>query len=218
VGNPARAGRTRRARTRRAFGMIRRLPSGRWQVNFTGPDLRIHKAPRTFDTRMDGEGWLAGQRRAIDLGTWVPPGAVRAAPARPGGFEEYAAEWLEHRDLKPRTRELYRSLLDRRLLPTFGPMPLDAISPAVVRKWFAEQAKDKTPTARSHAYGLLRTVLGTAVSDELLQLNPCHIRGAGAAKRVKEIRPATLPELAALVDAMPARVSVRWWCSRAGPV
>ncbi len=60
-------------------------------------------------------------------------------------------------------------------------------------------------TTRSHAYALLRTILNTAVSDDIIAANPCRIRGAGQAKRVKRIKRPTLDEPAALVAAMPNR-------------
>jgi hypothetical protein len=38
-------------------------------------------------------------------------------------FGVYAEAWLRDRDLKPRTRQHYRRLLDRQLLPTFEHVP-----------------------------------------------------------------------------------------------
>ena len=108
------------------------------------------------------------------------------------------------RDLKPRTRAHYRHLLDSRLLPTFADVPLRRIDPAMVRKWHAAQDAT-TPTSRAHAYALLKAILATAVSDDLIEANPCRIRAAGSSKRVRTIRPATLAEVAALVEAMPSR-------------
>jgi integrase len=71
-------------------------------------------------------------------------------------------------------------------------------------------------TARAHAYGLLRTILNTAVADELIAANPCRVRGGGSARRAKRIRPASLAELEALVAAMPERfrvmVLLASWC------
>ncbi len=52
-------------------------------------------------------------------------------------FELYAEAWLRDRDLKPRTRQHYRSLLDRQLLPTFGHLGLSEITPDSVRIWHA---------------------------------------------------------------------------------
>lgn len=47
--------------------------------------------------------------------------------------------------------------------------------------------------------------------------NPCRVRGAGSAKRSRDIRPASLPELEALAGAMPPRyrlmVLLAAWCA-----
>jgi integrase len=63
---------------------------------------------------------------------------------------------------------------------------------------------------------LLKTICATAVADDLLPANPCRIRGAGQAKRVSRTEPASLDELAALVDAVPQRyklmILLAAWC------
>ena len=76
-------------------------------------------------------------------------------------FAGYAEGWLAQRDLKARTREHYRKLLDQHLLPAFGPTALSAITPESVRSWHAGLG-NRTPTLRAHCYGLLRTILATA--------------------------------------------------------
>ena len=70
------------------------------------------------------------------------------------------------------------------------------------------------PTRRAHAYGLLKAILATAVADDLLDANPCRIRGASKTKRVRQIRPATLAELRAIADAMPDRWRRRCYSPR----
>jgi integrase len=91
---------------------------------------------------------------------------------------------------------------------------LDQISPAAVRAWHSQL--DTGPTRRAHAYSLLRTILNTAVADDVIPGNPCRLRGAGQSRRVKDIRPATLDELADLGEAMPERlrliVLLAAWC------
>ena len=77
--------------------------------------------------------------------------------------------------------------------PTLGSKRLDEISPTTVRAWYSRL--DTGPTRRAHAYSLLRTILNTAVADDVIPANPCRLRGAGQSRRVKEIRPATLGEL-----------------------
>jgi len=201
----------RRSRTRRAFGAIRKLPSGRYQASYVGPDLVRHKAPQTFTARIDAEGWLHRQRAAVE-GDWTPPAAPRP---RSVTVAEYADAWLADRDLKPRTRQHYRYLLNDHVLPTFGAMLVKAISPVAVRTWHANL--DTGPTARAHAYALFHTILATAVEDELIATNPARIRGATKVQRAKQIRPATLDELVVIAEHMPDRlrllVPLSAWCA-----
>jgi integrase len=203
---------------KRGFGQLTRLPSGRIRARYTGPDGHLHNAPATFDTAMDAETWLSDERRLISTGAWSSPKARAEAKYRGKAaltFGTYAEAWLRDRTLKPRTRAHYRSLLDRQLLPTFADEPLAGITAEDVRRWHALTGTSK-PTLRAHAYGLMRTILGAAVSDQLIAVNPCTIRGAGNSKRVHKIKPATLAELEALVTAMPERYRVMTllasWC------
>ena len=84
---------------------------------------------------------------------------------------------MTHRQLKDRTRAHYRWPLDDHLIPKFGSKPLASITSDEVRSWFTGFGA-ATPTVRSHAYGLLRSILSTAASDGKIGLNPCVIRGA----------------------------------------
>ena len=59
--------------------------------------------------------------------------------------------------------------------------------------------------------------MATAVADELIGANPCRVRGGSRAKTTKKMRPATLDELAVIVDHTPERyrlmVQLAVWCS-----
>ena len=101
--------------------------------------------------------------------------------------------------MKPRTRVLYRGLLNQLILPELGQMSLRDISPSVVRAWTSSLDPAK-PTRRAHAYSLLRSILNTAVVDEILASNPCKVRGAGSAVRARRIEPVALDELATGAD------------------
>jgi integrase len=206
------------AKSKRGFGQLQRLPSGRVRARYTGPDGNLHNAPATFDTAMDAETWLSDERRLISTGAWSSPKARAEARYRGKAaltFGLYADAWLRDRTLKPRTRAHYRSLLDRQLLPTFADVALTEITPDDVRRWHALMGTGK-PTLRAHAYALMRTIMLAAATDQLIPFNPCSIRGAGDSKRVHKIKPATLPELEALVSAMPERYRVMTlmasWC------
>jgi integrase len=196
-------------RKRSAFGSVAKLPSGRYRARYTQPGTeRWVNAPTTFDTRLDAQTWLATVHADLVRGAWLPPDTDIT-------LARYAETWLAHRTLKDRTREHYRKLLDRLILPTLGATPLRKLTPALVREWHARTAVD-TPTARAHAYGLLKTICSTAVSDDLIAANPCRIRGAGQAQRVSQTEPAALDELAVIVDNMPDRyrlmVLLAAWC------
>lgn len=101
-------------------------------------------------------------------------------------------------------------------MPTFAAKPVAGITPKDVREWHATTLVDR-PTMRSHAYSLLRTIMASAVNDELIDANPCRITGAGRASRVHKIKPASVDEITTLTAAMPERlqlmVLLASWCA-----
>ncbi|MDT5289085.1 MAG: hypothetical protein QOF88_3974 [Mycobacterium sp.] len=202
---------TRRSGT---FGAVEQLPSGHYRARYIGPDGRRYKAPTAFLKKADARGWLALRQSEIIRKAWIPPEATPKVTKVT--FTAYANQWMGHRPLKDRTREHYRKLLDQHLIPAFGSMPLSSITIDDVRGWHSRFGT-KTPTVRSHSYGLLRAILGTAFSDGKIGLNPCVIRGAGATKRVHKIRPASLSELETITKAMPvqyqAMILLASWCA-----
>ena len=203
-------------RAKRDFGTIRKRANGRWQAYYMGPDQAFHRAPSTFDAKVDAEAWLAAERRLMQNDEWSPSKSRRAKVVRSTEmFGPYAEAWLKQRELKPRTQALYRRLLDRFVLPAFAEVSLRDITPQVVRAWHSGLDASR-PTQRAHTYSLLRSILSTAVTDEILASNPCRVRGAGSAKRVRSIEPATLGELEVLLERIPAQyralVLIGAWC------
>jgi integrase len=204
-------------RVKREFASLRQLPSRRWQVRYTGPDGIRHTAPQTFAYRVDADTYVAQKRKEIYRETWDPDDDK---PERTT-FGAYATNWLANRQvagrpIKARTREHYQAILDDHLLGAFGNRQLAAIKPKHVRDWYAATLVDH-PTMRSHAYSLLRTIMGSAVNDELTDGNPCRIVGAGRAKRVHKIKPASVEELTVLTEEMPEKlrlmVTLASWCA-----
>lgn len=193
-------------------GTTRQLPSGRWQARFRGDDGMLRPASVTFDTKLDATSWLKAQAGDVERGTWAPPEGRATSTTT---LKDYSATWLASRDLKPRTRLLYRGLLDDLVLPELADARLDRITPTTVRNWYGTLNAD-TPTRRAHAYSLLRSIFTTAVSDDLVPTNPCRIRGAGSTKRASGTKVASLGELEVIVGAMPPRyrpmVLLAAWC------
>ena len=182
---------------KRRFGRIRRLPSGRWQARYKGPDGIDRAAPSTFATKRDAEVWLAKTEVAILSDQWLDPDAGAVA------FGEYARSWIDERPgLRPKTLELYRYLLRSQLDPVFARWPVRDIREPHVRRW----RKDRLDVGVSSvtvakAYRLLRAVMNTAVDDGLTPRNPCRIKGAGQEKSPE--RPVlTIAQVFSLADAI----------------
>ena len=80
------------------------------------------------------------------------------------------------------------------------------MAPSAVRAWWAGVAA-RSPARAAKAYRLLRAILNTAVTDELLARNVCQVAGAGQ-ERSPERPIATVVEVQALADAMPERLAL----------
>jgi integrase len=199
---------------KRYFGSIRKLPSGRFQARYTGPDGLTYNAPVTFETRGDAEAWTAMRQSEVLREEWLP---AKAPKRQSTILRHYATDWIGAREIKPKTQSHYQQLLDDHVLPMLGDSPIASITPQLVRTWHAKLGKLGQPTMRAHAYGLLRTIMGTAVSDGLIPTNPCQIRGAGTASRVIKIRAASLTELQTIVTTVPDRyrmlILLAAWCA-----
>lgn len=99
---------------KRTFGSVRKLPSGRYQASYWHEGER-QTASRTFGAKATANAYLATVEADIRRGGWIDPSAGAVV------FRDYADRWLTSRhDLAERTVELYRWLLDRHILPTFG--------------------------------------------------------------------------------------------------
>ena len=190
---------TRARSKRRDFGSLRKLPSGRWQAAYTGPDGQRHTAPTTFDDKTTANLWLRRQQTAIASETWGKPAPARREMPR---FAAYAEAWLSTRPLRGRSVREYRSVLHGHLIPAFGPMRLDDITPLAVREWHASYGS-RTPSARAKAYRVLHAILATAADDDrLVGANPCRVRRGGSDPRQRRITVAEPDEVAAIAGAM----------------
>ncbi len=89
-----------------------------------------------------------------------------------------------------------------------GAGPGAAIKPATVRSWRSSLLSGGTPEPQAvRAYCLLRAILNTAVrEDEIIRQNPCRIKGYDQ-YHTSEQPTATIAQVYALADALPARFS-----------
>jgi hypothetical protein len=165
---------------RRRFGAVRKLPSGRWQARYQGPDGLMRPADQTFPTKTSAEQWLIRTEADLIDSDWIDPDAGLIP------FTNYATAWIDERpDLRPKTIQLYRYLLRRHLATpsAFGTRTVAEIKDAHVRRW-RKTLLDAgvSPVTVAKAYRLLKAIMNTAVEDGLIRRNPCRIKGAGQEK------------------------------------
>ena len=110
-----------RSAGRRRFGSVRRLPSGRFQARYRDETGTEYTAPETFPTKTAAARWLATVETDMMRGHWIEPRSGQVT------LQSYAEEWLVSRpNLRPRTRELYASLLRLHILP--GSVPPNSVA------------------------------------------------------------------------------------------
>jgi integrase len=185
---------------RRRFGRVRRLPSGRWQARYPGPDGVDRPAPETFATKTDANVWLTMKEAEIRTGDWLDPAAGAVL------FGEYAASWVAERpNLRPKTVQLYEGLVRLHLVPLLGPLAVADIREGTVRRWRRSLLDSGVGSVTvSKAYRLLKSILNTAVDDGLIRRNPCRIDGAGQ-EHSPERPVLTIAQVVALADAFTDR-------------
>lgn len=199
---------------RRSFGKVKKMRSGRYQASYMMNGERFN-APDTFDTKTEADTWLSEVRASINRNEWIDPRLAGQS------FKAYALTWYEGHisNLAPKTQTLYADLLDTQLLPMLGALPMNDITPLVVKRWRNELVKtfaartasgdmpNKRSTGKtriSQAYRLLHTIMAEAVRDEVIRHNPCVLKGAAQVTAV-ERKPATLAELDVIAANMPER-------------
>ena len=92
--------------SRRAFGEITKLPSGKYRARYRNPDNTAERigAPSTFRLKQAAQEWLAGVEGSINRGAWEHPDAKRARIAAEQALEaaysitmtgEWVQQWLD---------------------------------------------------------------------------------------------------------------------------
>lgn len=185
--------------SRRQFGAVRRLPSGRWQARYTLPTGDRVTSPVTFDTRAEAGRFLARTELEVAGGSWVDPRAGDVT------VEEWAERWMASAThLRPKTIASYRSLLRSTINPVLGRARLRDLRPMRIREWVASLTRrGLSPSRVRQSYRLLSQMLNTAAVDGVIATSPCV---GIKLPRLAQPEPTVLaPEqVTALAEAMPA--------------
>lgn len=214
-------------RARRAFGTVR-TKSKRLYAEYTGPDGKQHTPGFSFANRTVADGWLATERRLIDLETWTPPAQRKEQEKQDstivGEWLEQFHSNLEHRPKPPRwsTMQHYRKVTQNRITEPLEPgdavpditrlvdLPLVQLTKGDVYRWWdgVQRAYPNAQTTNMHAYKRLRAAFADAVRRELIEKNPVDIPEAGKRVETKEKYLPNNDELHAILETIPKEYRV----------
>ncbi len=187
-------------RSRRAFGAVRQLPSGRWQARYRNKQGRLVPAPRTFPTKTDANKYLTLMEAEQIRGSHYDPKRGQTK------FGVWADQWLKGATLRPKTRTLYGYLLRRFIKPTFADITLNDIDDTLAADWLAElrELTDISETTVAKAYRLFARIMGQAVENRYIVHTTWKVKGAGR-ERSPETRFATPEQVSLLASRVPER-------------
>jgi integrase len=188
------------ARSRRTWGAVRKLPSGRYQARYLDDDARqMLAAPQTFATKRDADVWLARKRTQLDAGT-----ATNEKIGNQPLSQWWPAYWRSVQSNKERTKTGYEAAWRLRVEPRFGGSPVRRIKPAHIDEWVADLVEAGVSASKViETLGVLKRILDLAVRDGAVAVNPCSLRSARLPRRPTTDRPVLSPsEVQTLARAM----------------
>jgi len=120
-------------------------------------------------------------------------------------FGDYAIEWYRVRKepfSSPSTRNCYRSILNKHILPAFGVRKLRAIQPIELQKYVNEFA-GQSKTQINMICSTLENIFASAVQDKILRRNPAEGLRKPEAKQAEEKRALTDAERVKMTELFP---------------
>jgi hypothetical protein len=184
------------ARSRRQWGSVRSLASGRYQARYFDPDTRrMVPAPQTFATKGGADRWLGAKRTELDAGTAVDDKAGNR-PLRVW----WPGYWRSTQSRKPHTRLGYEIAWRLRIEPRFASMPVRRIKPSHVDDWVADMIEQGVSVSKiTESLGVLKRVLDRAVRDRVIATNPARYEPSPCPSARKwSARSSPLPRLKSL--------------------
>lgn len=186
----------------KAGGRVPRARSGRglrWRARYRHAEGR--QRSRSFGSKPDAVRFLTLVQADLLRGTYIDPGRSRTT------LSVHADLWLRSLSVRPSTRRTYDSHLRTWILPGLGARTLASITPTDMRRLVRHLGKGLAPSTAHHVLGLLSSILRSTVEDGYLPRNPAARTGPGRPRRT-QVRPLTVEQVQALIDATPERFRV----------
>jgi len=177
------------------MGSVRRSPkTGRWEARYRDPLGR--QRTKTFATKADASAFLAATQTDVLRGEWLDPAGARITYS--DWSEQYFATAV-HKRATTAARD--RTVNDKHFIPRIGARRLGSLTPLDVRAIVEEMSRRLAPATVRTNYGVLRTILRSAVDADIIAKSPC--RGVKLPPDTKRRRFLSADELIRLVEATP---------------
>ncbi len=87
-------------------------------------------------------------------------------------FAKYAEGWLEQKEAVHRGFAVTQGNVRSALNPTFGKLPLDAITPGDVNRWIGKQSANLKPSSVMRHLAVFKAIMNDAVRNGVIERNP----------------------------------------------
>jgi len=195
--------------TRRQFGNVRKLPSGRWQASYWNAGAR-HAAPVTFAAKTDATVWLSAIETDISRGLWVDPAAGKATVA------DLLSRWLRSNPSKRSSSQARdRSIVENHVPKALGLRPLASVTRADIQSLVDLWAETNAPSSVGRQYSCIRAAFAWAEAADMIGRTPCRAIRLPKVELVE--RPVlTVGQLDGLADALGHDHAPMMWLGAVG--
>jgi integrase len=155
------------ARSKRQFGAVDKLPSGRWRVRYRDAAGRRITAPGTFSSKADASACLAITQADLVRGQYVDPNRGRVT------VEEWSRSWLGRAGKRAATVARDSQGIDV-FLPRLGTTALGGLTPRLIQEAVDERSARAKPATVARDFAALRAMLNAAVDADLIARSPAR--------------------------------------------
>jgi integrase len=161
---------------------------------------------RAFERKLDAERFLAGLKADQLRGTYIDPSKGKIT------LQSYAEQrWLPAQvHLRPNSASRYAAAVTNQIIPVLGDRPLGTLRRPDCTAFVAVLAARLAPSTVHTVYAVLRSLMQSALEDQLIPANPCsRVALPRLDKRV--VVPLPVAAVTALAAAMPPRYELAVW-------
>jgi integrase len=178
---------------------IERRPDGQWRARWR--EAGGKQRAKHFDRKIDAQRFLSSVMVDTARGDYIDPKAGAET------VESYSARWVDGQPWRASSRERVQHVLDAKIVPTFGALPLRSVRPTEVQAWVGSMtAAGLAPSTVESYFRVLASVMRAARRDRLIRDSPCDgVRLPRSERSAAALVPLSVEQVRALAAAVPTR-------------